>query len=451
MKRILVPSLAFLLVALGLGGGWLLRRGPAGPPPESGDRPPFLVQAAGQGQLIEFQPSEIPIRSLRWSRPLPGRAVIAQLLTQSNRQQALLFVDGHLQATLTLERPAGISESLFHFAELQDAAYLPGRLLLLLYQVSPQGEDPLVVAWNLERGAIQWTFRGPGSRLALSPDARTAFLFGPGAPIQVLRLTGKDGSPLAGPSPSRIDLPQGVTGFTDLLATGPGDFLAIDPAGLSAWKNGTWNRILSPAHSPLGFGSYAGSIARSGDTFWWQPEPGQLIQVAPDGRPTAPQDLSGLVAGAHARDMALLHLLGADSQGGLWFAPVAPDFTSSPTEAAVPGIPVPAPAEVAPPAPTPEGLEAQPAALSAPIPTPRETWEPYLKAGLDRLYRWKPGTPSMQGFEWATAWPRLGPPAVIPMPTGDGGLAPDSDGFLLGGQEHRWWLPLASVPLAQPR
>lgn len=445
MKRILLPMLAFVLVALGLGAGWFLRRRPAAPPPDGGDRPPFLVQAAGAGQLIEFQPSEIPIRTLRWSRPLPGSAVVAQLLTQSNRQQALLFVDGHLQATLTVERPEGISENLFHFAELQDAAYIPGRLLLLLYRVSPQGEDPVVVAWNLERGGIQWTFRGPGNRLALAPDARTAFLFGPDSPVQILRLTGKEGQPLAGPSAAKVELPQGVAGFTDLLATGPGDFLAADAGGLSAWKSSAWSRIPAPPRSPLGFGAQGARLARTGDAFWWQPEPGQLIQVAADGRSLAPQDLSGLISGAHARDAALLQLLGTDSLGCLWFAPVAPDFVGPSQGSAIPGIPVPAPTEAAQ-APAPNVEPAPP-----PAPSPRETWEPYLTAGLDRLYRWKPGTPAMQGFEWAAAWPRLGPPAVIPMPTGDGGLVPEADGFLLGGQEHRWWLPLASVPLAQPR
>jgi hypothetical protein len=444
MKRILLPMLAFVLVALGLGAGWFLMRRPAAPPPDGGDRPPFLLQAAGAGHLIEFQPSEIPIRTLRWSRPLPDRAVVAQLLTQSNRQQALLFVDGHLQATLTAERPEGISENLFHFAELQDAAYIPGRLLLLLYRVSPQGEDPLLVAWNLERGAIQWTFRGPGSRLVLSPDARAAFLYGPDAPVQIFRLAGKDGQPLAGPTSGKVALPPGVAGFTDLLATGPDTFLAIDAAGLSAWQGGTWNRLPAPARSPLGFGAPGGRLARTGDSFWWQPEPGQLIQVAPDGQPSAPQDLPGLLSGTHARDAALLHLLGADPQGGLWFAPVSPDFATPPQESSVPGIPVPAPADAAQP-PTPEGQPAPPA------PSLRDTWEPYLKAGLDRLYHWRPGAPAMQGFEWAPTWPRLGPPAVIPMPTGDGGLVPEADGFLLGDQEHRWWLPLASVPLAQPR
>lgn len=454
MKRILVPSLAFLLVLLGLGAGWFLRRSPAGGPPPGDERPPFLVQPAGQGQLIEFQPSEIPIRSLRWSRPLPGGAVVAQLLTQSNRQQAILFLAGHMQTILTLERPAGIPENLFHFAELQDAAYLPGRLLLLLYRVTPPGEDPLVVAWNLEMGAIQWTFRGAGSRLVLAPDAQTAFLFGPGAPVQVLRLTGKDGHPLAGPSPSRIELPPGVTGFTDLLATGPAEFLATEAGGLAAWRNGAWSRIPSPVRSPLGFGTYGGCLARTGEAYWWQPEPGQLIQVSADGRTAPPQDLSGLVAGVQARDAALLHLLGADPRGGLWFAPVAPDFTAPLADVSTPGIPIPAPAEPGPAPARPTAQEAPPAVPPAPTtppPTLQETWTPYLKAGLDRIYRWKPGSSAMEGFGWSAIWPRLSPPAIIPLPTGDGGLEPGSDGFLLGGQEHRWWLPLSAVPLAQPR
>ncbi len=453
MKRILLPALTFLLVTLGLWAGWFLRRGPAGPPPEGGDRPPFLVQAAGQGQLIEFQPSEIPIRSLRWSRPLPGRAAVAQVLTQSGRQQAVLFVDGHQVAAPSLERPAEIPENIFHFAELQDAAFLPGKLLLLLYRVAPAAGDPFLVAWNLQKGSIQWVFRGAGNRLALSPEGGTAFLFGPDAPIQVFRLLGKDGLPLPSASPDKVDLPLGVTGFTDLLATDAADFLATGGDGLAAWRHGSWSRTPAPTRSPLGFAAFGGSLARSGDTFWWQPEPGQLIQVAADGSPLAPLDLSPLISGAQARDAALLHLLGADPQGRLWFAPVAPDFAAPLADASVPAIPAPQPAGGASaPAPA-SGPGAQPTGSPAPVPVPslQEAWEPYLKAGLDRLYRWKPGSPSMEGFAWAMAWPRLGAPAVIPMPTDAGGLAPDSGGFLLGGQEHRWWLPLAAVPLDQPR
>lgn len=453
MKRILVPSLGLLLVALGLWAGWLMKRGPAGAPPQGEDRPPFAIQAAGQGQLIEFQPSEIPIRTLRWSRPLPGGAAVAQVLTQSGRQQALLFVDGHAEATVTLERPADVPENVFHFAELQDAALLPGKLLLLLYRAAPAGGDALLVAWNLPKGAIQWTFRGAGDRLALSPGGRTAFLFGPEAPVRILQLTGKEGLPLPAPAPAKVDLPLGCPGFTDLLATGPADFLATSAEGLSIWTNGAWNRIPPPARSPLGFASSGGSLARTGDTCWWQPEPGQLIQVAADGSQAAPQALAPLIPGAQAQDAALLHLLGADPQGNLWFAPVAPDFAAPQADASIPGIPTPQPAESVP-APLPAGADAQPPvppAPATPVPSLRETWEPYLKAGLDRLYRWKPGNPAMERLEWATAWPRLSAPAVIPMPSGDGGLVPGSGGFLLGGQEHRWWLPLAAVPLDQPR
>lgn len=453
MKRILVPTLGLLLVVLTLGAGWLMRRGPAGAPPQGEDRPLFAVQAAGQGQLIEFQPSEIPIRTLRWSRPVPGGAAVAQVLTQSGRQQALLFVDGHAEAKVTLERPADVPENVFHFAELQDAALLPGRLLLLLYRAVPAGGDNLLVAWNLQKGAIQWTFRGAGNRLALSPRGRTAFLFGPEAPVQILQLTGKDGLPLAAPSPATVDLPMGAPGFTDLLATGPADFLATGGDGLSIWKNGAWNRIPPPARSPLGFAASGDSLARTGDRFWWQPEPGQLIQVTADGSQAAPQELGPLLPSAQAQDAALLHLLGADPQGSLWFAPVAPDFAPPPTNTSIPGIPAPQPA-VGAPVPAPTGPDAQavvPPGPAAPVPSLQETWEPYLKAGLDRLYRWKPGSPAMESVRWAAAWPRLGAPAVIPMPTGDGGLVPGSGGFLLGGQEHRWWLPLAEVPLDQPR
>ena len=441
MKRILLPVLAILLLALGLGAGFLLRRRPGGGPPPDTDHPPFLVQPQGRGGSIAFQPSEIPIRSLRWSRPLPGRAVVAQLLTQSNRQQAMLFVDGQLRATLTLERPADIPGSVFNFAELADAAYLPGKFLLLLFRVPPSGEDPLLLAWDLQRGGIRWTYRGPGNRLALSPQGHRAFLFGPGAPVQILQLTGQDGRPLANPGSAKVELPAGSPGFGDLLPTGPMDFMAVDPTGLFVWRNGAWTQTPAPARSPLGFAPGGARLARAGDALWWQPEPGQLIQVGADGHVVASLPLAGLVTGPRAQDTALLRLLGADPRGALWFSPVAPDFTVPPApETGVPDIPAP----TAEPAP----------ALSVPVapsPSLQDTWAPYLKAGLGRVYRWQPGSPAMAVVEWSRIWAQLGAPAEIPCPEGDGGLAPEAEGCFMGGQEHRWWLPLAVLPLDQPR
>ncbi len=57
----------------------------------------------------------------------------------------------------------------------------------------------------------------------------------------------------------------------------------------------------------------------------------------------------------------------------------------------------------------------------------------------------------MQRFDWSTLWPRLGAPQDIPQPSDDGGVVPASGGFLLGGQEHRWWLPLPALTVVQPR
>jgi hypothetical protein len=457
MKRFLVPVLGLLvLLALGLGARWAFSR-PVSYPPQEADRPSFLVQATGAGESIEYRHSEIPIRSLIWSRPLPGGALVAQLLTQSNRQQALLFTDGKLDATLTLVRPPEVSENVFNFAELEDAALIPGQVLLLLYRTSVAGELPVLIAWNLQKGGIQWVYRGAGSRLALSPEGQSAFLYGPGAPVQILALRGRDGVLVPTPGAKKVDLPSDMAGPTDLLPTGPIDFLATEEAGLAAWKDGTWIRTPAPTPSPLGFSAPRGALARTDHTLWWQPEPGHLVQVAVDASIVASQDLTGLVQGAHERDMALLHLLGADPQGFLWFAPVAPGFktplSSDPMAIPVleqPVAPVPDPV---PPQVPPSPASASPAAPATvpPAPSPQEVWDPYLKAGLGRLYRWKPGSPGMQAFDWASAWKQLGAPSYLDVPTGDGGLIPASGGFLLGGQERRWWLPLGSVPLVQPR
>jgi len=453
MKRILLPALALLtLLAFGLGARWALSR-PAPPPSQEEDRPPFLIQAAGAGTSIEHQPSEIPIRSLVWSHPLPGGAFVAQLLTQSNRQQALLFIGGRLDTTLTLERPKEIPENVFNFAELEDAALLPGKAILLLYRTSVAGELPVLIAWNLEKGAVQWTYRGSGTSLALSPEGQSAFLFGPGSPVQILPLRERGGGLLHAPAPRKVDLPSDMVGPGNLLPTGPVDFLVTEEAGLAAWKNGTWIRTPALSPSPLGFTAPKGALARSGRTFWWQPEPGRLVQVTDGAGIVATQDLTGLVPGAHERDTALLRLLGADPEGSLWFAPVAPGFKAPPS----PLPPSPTPAAVQEPAPSNAPSPAEPDPATAPVvpappaPSPQDAWDPYLKEGLDRLYRWTPGSPGMQGFAWATVWRQLGAPPYLEAPSGEGGLIPASGGFLLGGQERRWWLPLGSVPLDQPR
>lgn len=460
MKRFLSPIIGLLvLLALGLGARWALSR-PAPHLSQEGDRPPFLIQPMGAGESIEFRPSEIPIRSLIWSRPLPGGAVVAQLLTQSNRQQALLFLDGKLNATLTLDRPENVPENVFNFAELEDAALLPGKTLLLLYRTSVAGELPMLIAWDFQKGGIQWVYRGAGTRLALSPEGQSAFLFGPGTPIQILALRGRNGALASVPMAKTVDLPLDMTGPTELLPTGPADFLATEAAGLAAWKDGAWIRTPAPSPSPLGFTPPTGSLARTGRTLWWQPEAGQLLQVAADASIIVSQKLTGLIQGPHDRDAALLHLLGSDPQGDLWFAPVSPGFEAPPSPAAAaiptPDVPVPlAPASAPSPAPASAqsgpGIAATPPPVAAapPAPSLQEVWDPYLKAGLDRLYCWKPGSPGMQGFAWTSTWKQLGAPSYLTIPTGDGGFIPASGGFLLGGQERRWWLPLGSVLMNQ--
>ena len=73
------------------------------------------------------------------------------------------------------------------------------------------------------------------------------------------------------------------------------------------------------------------ALAR-GKNLWWQPQPGLLVQLSGDGTAGpiwTPEQL--LPAEPYGRDGALLHLLGADASGRLWFDLAAP-------------APVPAPA-----------------------------------------------------------------------------------------------------------
>jgi hypothetical protein len=452
MKRPLLGLVALGLAALA--GYAALHRSAAPSAAKGQDRSPFQSAAAGQGTLIQYQPGDIPIRTLAWAKPLPGGTAVAQVLSQSGCQQVYLFQAGVPQAPLTLSQPASIQDNAFGFAELQDAAQAPGHLLLLLYRTRQPETPALLIAWGLDQGAQVWAYQGTGTRLVLSRNGGTAFLFGTDGAIQALRLMDKKGRLLPTPAVTQIPLPPGLVGLSDLLPTQGQDLLAAATGGLWAFQSGAWSQHPAPPPSALGFASGLGTLARTGDRLWWQPEPGCLLEVEADGTPLPPQDLSPLLNGPQARDAALLRLLGADSQGALWFTPEAPAFRPPP--AAAPGLPgdlpVPAPTPLEEPSPAPAVAAGAPSAAPAPPPPASpEAWTPYLQAGLARLYRWTPGDPAMQRYDWSTLWPRLGAPQDISQPSDGGGLVPASGGFLLGGQEHRWWLPLTALTGTQPR
>lgn len=434
----LVATLAFALV---VGGSfWLTRRNP-GIPPQEEAFVPFRSAVAGAGQLLELQPPPAPLRSVRWTGPLPGGSAVAQILTQTGRQQATLIMDGRPEASATLECPPGVPEAFFRFADLSHAAVVPGRIALLLFRDANGGEMPLVLAWDLASNQASWFHRAPGHRLTLSADQGSAFLFGSDQSVTIFPLTRGPGS---GGSPITVDLPPDTGAIADLLPLGPRAFLLAHHSGLSSWLDGTWHRTARPAPSLLGFPTGLERLVRAPKGPWWQPEPGLLLPLDRQGQPGAPVDLRALLPDGSGHDAAMLQLLGATSDGQLWFAlapptlppaapPPAPTLMEDPSQAE------PAPPMAAPPAPE------SPASLD---PVEREAWEAHLRKGLDRIYRWKPGSRAMQPMAWTALWKQAAPPPGILPPTRPADLQPEAGGLLLGTPERMWWVPLASL---QPR
>lgn len=427
----LLGTVALLLVA-GSGLYWMTRRTPGAPPQEEAAAP-FVSEPAGVGRLLVLQPQPAPLRSLRWTGPLPGAAAVAQILTQTGRQQALLTLEGRPSAQATFSAPPGVPEAFFAFADLVDAAVVPGQAALLLYRNGSSGEA-LLLPWDLATGQVGAGLRAHGDRLALSPDQRTAFLYGPRTGLALLPLPPKPGARLA---LAPLDLPPEVTEVSDLRPLGARAFLVAHPQGLALWREGTWQHAPLPAPSPLGFPRGLGRLAGGSAGGWWQPEPGLLLPLSAEGIPGAPRDLKALLPEAAALDAAMLRLLGTDPDGRLWFSLVRPTLpVPAPAAALEPSAP--AAAEPGTPPPAPEGLGAE----------LRAAWEAHLQKGLDRLYCWKPGEAAMRSVTWEAAWRDLAPPPGTPRPSGDGGLRPEAGGLLLGAPDRMWWLPLRAL---QPR
>lgn len=440
------PMLGVVAAILLAGGGlfWMTRRTPGVPPQEAAGMP-FRVESTAPGSLLVLEPPTAPLRSLRWVGPLPGRSAISQILTQTGRQQAALFLDGRLAATATFEVPAEVSPGFFAFADLVEAAVIPDRMALLLYRGPGSHGTGLLLAWDLRSGSVAGSLKTQGGRLALAPDHRSAYLFGEGADLTLLRLPEGAGARIRS---SRIELPPEVGTPSSLLPLGPQAFALAHSRGLSTWQGGTWTHTPPPPPSPLGFGPGGGALAGGSRGAWWQPEPGRLIPLRNDGTPGETQDLKALLPAEAVLDAEMLHLLGMDEDGSLWFdlrRPNLPGPNPDPNPGPGPGLaPEPAspPAAGGTPLPTPGGLSDALADAS------RAAWTAHLQKGLDRIYRWKPGTPAMKGAAWEVLWKQAPPPPGIAVPSAEGGLHPEAGGVLLGRPDRMWWLPLASV---QPR
>ncbi|WP_257312441.1 hypothetical protein [Geothrix fuzhouensis] len=448
-RTTLALGAAALTITLGAGVWWATRRNPGAPPQEE-VLEPFRASAMGAGQLIDLQPPTVPLRQVRWTPPLPGGAAVAQVLSQTGRQQAVLFLQGTPGPAITLAEPTGIPARFFQFADLVDAALAPDDALVLLYRSSEDAAAPgLVMAWDLKTQQTRWSQQAPGEHLALSPNHRSAFLFGAGTPVTILDLANRAGSHK--PVSTLVELPPEVKGIASLLPLGPRSFRVAHDLGLSTWRNGAWTHIQAPPPSPLGFSRGLGLVAGTAKAGWWQPEPGTLIPLNPDGKAGEPRDLKALLPEASSLDAGLLHLLGGGADGHLWFS------------LARPTLPAPAPVPAPAPAPTlaPASGASDPPLLentAPPVPPPpalptlepsREVWEAHISRGLDRLYLWKPGEDHMKVILLADAWKRLAAPPGIPVPRWDGGdLRPEAGALLCGGPDQVWWLPLTAL---QPR
>jgi len=433
-------GVAVLTLALGGGGWWLSRRNP-GTPPQEELLEPFRATASGTGQLIELQPPPVPLRGVRWTLPLPGGAAVAQILTQTGRQQVVLFLQGVPGPAFSLPRPGGVPDAFFQFADLVDAALVPDDTLVLLYRSSDGAATPgLVLAWDLHSQQIRWSHRAPGEHLALAPDRHRVFLFGPGTPVSILDLADRSGAQKA--KATTVELPPDVKGGSSLLPLSSRAFLLAHDSGLSTWRNGGWSHVQAPPPSPLGFARGLGQVAGHAKAAWWQPEPGVLIPLGPDGKPGAPRDLKVLLPEAASLDASLLRLLGEEADGRLWFGLARPTLPApSPAPGPAPGpAGTPAPEASDPNLPEAAALPPPPAILPS-----REAWEAHLGQGLERLYCWNPGEDRMKAVSLREVWKRLTPPPGIPGPPAEGSLRPEAGALLCGGPDRVWWLPLKAL------
>ena len=179
-------------------------------------------------------------------------------------------------------------------------------------------------------------------------------------------------------------------------------------------------------------------LTGSGKKLWWQPFPGMVVQVLPNGTPKGIWTPEALTASEpFVKDASLLHLLGADAEGKLWFDLAIPSQTSTAKTPTTPGQP--AESQRQPETPTP----GDPATLPAVV---MEDWPAYVNQGLDRIYSWDPQNKTLQRIRWSA----LAIPQGFPHPTNGLKIAPGSDALLLENGLSAWLLPLSALALGEP-
>lgn len=421
MKKLLLAILGTLLLLLGL---WCtIRRRPGALPAVEDTQSAFRVESAERGSRIRYDDPQTPLRSLRWLAPLRNGYLVAQVVTQTDRQRIVLFKDGTLQAIYLIPKPDGVREGFFRLAELRDAC-VEGDVAVLLY-ASSSDEPRLVVALDLGTKDLRWIHRALGEHLALGDGV--VYLFGPQGPpvrLPLALVSGEHTSPAGLRSAARtIPLPMEIQGIADLEPTGAWTFLLVHQGGLSAYR-GTkgWLHRPTPEGRPAWFQGFQPTLGRDGRNYWWQPFPGPILQVLADGTPkTAWPNLP--TAAPFARDADLLHFLGVDGNGQLWFDLAVPSPSPAPTPSASTEVP-PEPGVV------PE----------------IQDWSAYVNQGLGRLYRWDPRKQELQRFSWST----LTMPPGFPRPMDGLALAPEAGLLRLANGSSAWLLPLSALPLEAP-
>lgn len=423
---VLTTVMAALAAGLWLG----MRRQPAGALLEE-PAAAFTVEAAPPGQLVKFVATQIALRALRWIPPRQDGILVAQLQTQSDRQLLALFRTGAAPEEIPVARPQGVGEGFWRLAVLLDAYAGPGGTLLLLFRSGDPGSAEPSLAMAVDPGALEarWVHRGGYDRMAVGGEADpSVFLFGGKGPVQRLALGGTVRRPVA----KDTELPAEVPQVEDLLPTGAGSFLVASRNGLSAFQGAKgWSHFPLPANPGVPCANPRPVLARASKRIWWQPAPGGLVQVGPDGVTVADREVAFPAEDPQARDAHLLNLLGADAAGRLWFALATPE-----------------PAASAPAASAPAGGEP---AASAPAPS-GDDWTAYAAQGLDRIYRWDPDRDSLERMAWSQAWAALKPPVAQAAATPT--LRPQAGSVLVEGIRSGWWLPLSALPfqpLAQAR
>ena len=467
MKKVF---LAIFIALLAAGGGvWWFLRGTGAQASLEETSTGFGADNLGVGRILRFSDGGTPLRIFQWLLPSASGIEVAQVLTQTDRQQIAIYQNGQFLAQLHLPRPEGVTEAFYRFAQLRDAAVIPGDVAVLLYraQNATAVDIPLILALDLKTQSVRWSHRAAVERLAMAidpkkPEDSAVIAYGDNGDLVRIPLALQAGE-REGAKPPRaaaqaIEMPPEIQGITDLLPTGPSTFLISHRNGISAYLDAKgWNHISVPTPGPLGFVEPKSSLAFSGKQIWWQPEPGQLIQVKFDGTPVAMWNAKAFPLSApNEKDAELLQLLGADTEGRLWFGLAAPTLLGPliPSSQNAASIATPVGSILLNSKPKDGEWKADAPATAEPVQAlpsealDRGAWENYLHQGLDRLYCWDPGSGSLKRASWTASWRKLGPPSDFTIPLGDGALRPAAGGFLFGYGTLAWWLPLKELPLA---